>query len=216
MIRPHKGPLRAIVSSSIVGILLLGAQMLFGPQAGAVGWCRKTDCAQGPMEPTQNQNPGNNAGRNDNTKAPPDCGAMRNEMGQLCQKYQSSSTEDRIGIRGQINNLQHQWSGSSCGTEPGLGCGPDGSGPVQPSGKPAGSTTGSSTSGDSGSGDSGTGSGTTASGTTPSGTSASSGQNAPSGTNGVILIDSGKTAAPAHSPPVNHGFVAIPVNVLHH
>jgi hypothetical protein len=207
---------RNVAAGSTAGALLLASQLMLGLNAWGddtgIGVCRNAHsgpgCAVGPMP--AGPNPGNNAGRNDNTKAPPDCGAMKQQMGQLCQKYNASPAAAQEGIRGEINNLQHQWSGSSCGNGGGLGCG-GGGGPVQSSpGKSTGSSAGDTSGGDSvgGGGDGGSGSGST-----QGSASTSAGQPANSGAGVAEIVRSGATTK---SPPHNNGFVAIPVGVLHH
>jgi len=207
---------RNVAAGSIVGALLLASQLMLGLDAWGdtdihAGVCRNAHsgpgCAVGPMPP--GPNPGNNSGRNDNPKAH-DCGSMKQQMGELCQKYHDFPT-DRDEIRGQINNLQRQWSGSSCGNGGGLGCG-GGGGPVQSSpGKSTGSSAGDTSSGDSvGGGGSGTGSGST-----QGSASTGAGQKAKPGT-GVLEIVRGAPTTTTKSPPNNNGFVAIPVGVVTH
>ena len=154
---------------------------------------------------------GNNAGRNDKTNAAPNCGAMKQEMAQLCSQYSGADAAAQDGIRQQISNLRGQGQGGGCGT---LSCGGSGGGgPLQSSSSKSGSSGGSSGGGsasdDSGGGGGGGGGGGSAAG---GGTSTASGSSAKSGQpGGVIIVSGGGTTT--SKPPI---FVGVPAGVLHH
>ena len=124
--------LASIFSILVISLLILPARQSWGQGAGfncrnqfcrdeaakaAAGNLANSPVLGGPAGPQ-----GNNAGRNQNTNPPANCGAMQKQMQQLCQSSRQPGANQE-SIRSQISGLQNQWGGSSCGSGGGLGCG---------------------------------------------------------------------------------------------
>jgi hypothetical protein len=204
------------VASIVLEMVLLGVLPPQRQAWGQAGVCRNQYSGPGCAQSIANSPPfggkgtgpqGNNAGRNDKTKAPPNCGAMKQQMAQLCSQYSGANSDAQQGIRQQISDLRGQGQGGGCGT---LSCGNSGggSGPVQSSSGKSGGSSGGSSGGGGGGDDSGGGGGGAGAGGGGSagGSTGNIGKKSGGGTLGIIIAN----------PAKGSGFVAVPVGVAQH